>query len=398
MKQYWKQTTVALSAAALTACMLPCMTSAQTVPCPVLSRNCPAYAGNGQASSANDEHYFSFWFSNAPDYLAYDLSAASQEERSRVILAWYNATGQYDPSILNGGSTNGVPSAYTIEINDAPGGTYPEDGWQVVDTVTGNTLHSRQHVIDLNGTANWVRMSISEGDGKSGGSISLQMDIHSAPEGKLDSWIFFGDSITAGGMMNCYGSPFAELVHAIDSKYFPAQENGGIGGIFSTDGKNNIDRWLASFPGEYVSVAYGTNDAWGNQTGAEKYYENTVYMMEAILASGKTPVLQFTVPSSDAEYLVLRTSNGSTETAAVLTGMAGEILRFADPEADLTVRNEYRILPRHKLLSERGELLTGKESAAVAYSPGGILDLFYSSEGAEVTPDIEFGGIQSLFG
>lgn len=295
MKQYWKQTTAALSAAALTACMLPCMTSAQTVPCPVLSRNCPAYAGNGQASSANDEHYFSFWFSNAPDYLAYDLSAASQEERSRVILAWYNATGQYDPSILNGGSTNGVPSAYTIEINDAPGGTYPEDGWQVVDTVTGNTLHSRQHVIDLNGTANWVRMSISEGDGKSGGSISLQMDIHSAPEGKLDSWIFFGDSITAGGMMNCYGSPFAELVHAIDSKYFPAQENGGIGGIFSTDGKNNIDRWLASFPGEYVSVAYGTNDAWGNQTGAEKYYENTVYMMEAILASGKTPVLP-TIP------------------------------------------------------------------------------------------------------
>ncbi len=283
-----------LSAAMLCSAMLPCMASADLTPNPVISRDCPVYAGNGQANSANDVHYFSFWFSNAPDYLAYDLSGVAQSDRKQVIAAWYNATGQYDPSILNGGSTNGVPSKYTIEVNAAPGGTYPEDGWEVKETVEGNTLHSRQHVVDMEGY-NWIRMNIAEGDGKAGGSISIQMDVHNASEGVADSWIFFGDSITAGGMMNCYGSPYAELVNAIDSRYFPVQENGGIGGIFSTDGRNNIDRWLASFPGKYVSIAYGTNDAWGNQTGAEKYYENTVYMIEAALALGKTPVLP-TIP------------------------------------------------------------------------------------------------------
>lgn len=295
MKHRIKQTAALLSAAMLCSCTLPCMASAYVKPCPVISRNCPVYAGSGQAAAANDEHYFSFWFSNASDYLAYDLSASSLAERSQVVLAWYNATGQYDPSILNGGSSNGVPTDYTIEINSAPGGTYPETGWKVVETVTGNTLHSRQHVVEMANTANWVRMNITKADGKEGGSISLQMDVHSAPEGATDSWIFFGDSITAGGMMNCYGSPFAEHVNGLESKYFPIQENGGIGGIFSTDGKNNIDRWLKSFPGEFVSIAYGTNDAWGNQTGAQKYYENTVYMIEAVLALGKTPVLP-TIP------------------------------------------------------------------------------------------------------
>ncbi len=284
-----------LSAAMFSSAVLPCMASAYVEPCPVISRNCPVYAGSGQATAANDEHYFSFWFSNAPDYLAYDLSGISQDKRTQVVLAWYNATGQYDPSILSGGSSNGVPSAYTIEINDAPGGTYPEDGWEVVETVTGNTLHSRQHLVDLEDGANWVRIKITEADGKEGGSISLQMDLHDAPQGVTDSWIFFGDSITAGGMMNCYGSPFAELVNSIDSSYYPIQENGGIGGIFSTDGRNNIDRWLETFPGEFVSIAYGTNDAWGNQTGAQQYYENTVYMVEAVLALGKTPILP-TIP------------------------------------------------------------------------------------------------------
>ncbi len=287
-------TAALLSAAMLVSSMPTCSVSADIAPNPVISRSCPVYCSSGQGNAANDEHYFSFWSGNSPDYLAYDLSDVPETERRSVIAAWHNATGQYDPSILNGGSTNGVPSTYTIEVNAAEGGTYPEDGWVVAESVEGNTLHSRQHVIDMEGY-NWIRMNIAQSDGKSGGSISIQLDIHNISNGIADSWIFFGDSITACGMMNCYGTSFAELVNTIDSRYFPVQENGGIGGIISTDGKNNIDRWLSTFPGEYVSIAYGTNDAWGNQTGAEKYYENTIYMIEAILKLDKTPILP-TIP------------------------------------------------------------------------------------------------------
>ncbi|MDE6671427.1 MAG: lysophospholipase [Ruminococcus sp.] len=262
---------------------------AEVISNPVISTDCPAYSQTGMTSYANDEHYFSFWSSSGADYLAYDLSEVPENQRKKVIAVWYNATGAFDYTVGNGGS-NGVPYDYTIEVNSAVGGTYPEDNWEVIETVTGNTLHSRQHVIDMDGY-NWIRLNITGNDGKSGGNTSINFDIHNVSDGVSDSWIFYGDSITACGMMNCYGTGFAEFVHQIDDRYFPVQENGGIGGITSTHGAENIDRWLEAFQGKYVSVAYGTNDAWGNPSNTEKYYENTSYMVEKIIESGKIPVV-----------------------------------------------------------------------------------------------------------
>ncbi|MBE6856256.1 MAG: lysophospholipase [Ruminococcus sp.] len=267
--------------------------SADIAPNPVISRDCPAYSGSSQSTAyaACDAYYYSSWYGTAPDYLAYDLSAVPEIERKKVIAVWYNNTANYDYTIGNyGGSSSSMPTEYTIEVNASEGGAYPADGWVVVDTVTDNTLHSRQHLVDMEGY-NWIRMNITGADGKESGSVGINMDVHNVSNGVSDSWIFFGDSITAGGMMNCYGTGFAELVNAIDSSYFPIQENGGIGGILSSHGKENIDRWLESYPGKYVSIAYGTNDSWGNQTGAQGYYENTAYMVEAVLAKGMIPVV-----------------------------------------------------------------------------------------------------------
>ena len=286
---------ITASAAALViiaGCSTVCA-SAEVKANPVISRNCPVYTGgSGQATSANDEHYFSFWNAQTPDYIAYDLSGVPEENRKTIDAVWYN-TSAYD-LIGSYGYRNMEPSDYTIEVNAADGGAYPLDGWVTVETVEGNTLGSRQHIVDFEGY-NWIRLSIEGADGKSGGTASVNFDIHDVSGGVSDSWIFFGDSITAGGMNNCYGTGFATHVNQLDENYFPVQENGGIGGITSTDGRNNIDRWLSTYPGRYVSIAYGTNDAWGNQTGAEKYYENTVYMIEAVIAAGKVPVLP-TIP------------------------------------------------------------------------------------------------------
>ncbi len=229
---------------------------AEVISNPVISTNCPAYSQTGMTSYANDEHYFSFWSSSGADYLAYDLSEIPENQRKKVIAVWYNATGAFDSTVGNGGS-NGIPSDYTIEVNSADGGTYPEKDWKVIETVKENTLHSRQHVIDMEGY-NWIRINITANDGNTTGNTSINFDIHNVSDGVSDSWIFYGDSITACGMMNCYGTGFAEFVHQIDDRYFPVQENGGIGGITSTDGAENIDRWLEAFPGKYVSVAYGT--------------------------------------------------------------------------------------------------------------------------------------------
>lgn len=116
---------------------------------------------------------------------------------------------------------------------------------------------------------------------------------------------------------------------------------------------------------------------------------------------GETPVLQFTAKSGNAEYLVLRSCGGVTDAVATLSGAEGDELRFADDTADLSETISYTVLPRHKLLYERGTLLSGKESAAVTYSPGGVMNLLFGSDGAEPTPepaDIELNDRQSMFG
>ena len=271
-------------------------TGASVTANPVISRNCPAYSDSGSTQGANDEHYFSFWNAPVGSYLAYDLSEVPDDMKKEVIAVWYNTTGAYDYTVLEYQSSMSCPSDYTLEINKAPGGEYPEDGWETAAEIKDNTCHSRQHVVSMEGY-NWIRISITGADGKTDGQVSIQMDIHSVSDGVSDSWIFYGDSITACGMHNCYGTGFATYVNMIDDRYFPVQENGGIGGITSTHGASRIDEWLSYFPGKYVSVAYGTNDSWGNQTGAEKYYANTKYMIDKILECGKTPVLP-TIPFS----------------------------------------------------------------------------------------------------
>lgn len=245
---------------------------------------------NTAYASCNDKYYDN-WQGGSGSYLAYDLSGLNLD---RIELVWYSgAWGNYDYTVLPE-SAYAAPSAYTIEVNKAPGGDYPETGWQNPLAVTGCTTHSGEHVISFSG-CNWVRFTIDET--QNGQNVGLNIDIH-APQkvtggSIIDSWMFYGDSITACGMTT-FGTGngnFADLLHAIDPAFYPAQQNGGIGGIRSIEGKANIDKWLSQFDGKYVSIAFGTNDCWGNQTGAENYYANTVYMVEAAQKAGKTVVL-----------------------------------------------------------------------------------------------------------
>ena len=253
-------------------------------PNPIISRGVPAYAGSGKAFEGNDDAYYTAWTSDAPDSLAYDLSGVPASQRHKVLAVWYNNStfdrvGRYI-------TVEGEPTDYTIEINRAPGGSCPKDGWEVLETVKGNTLSTRSHLLDMDG-ANWIRMRVTGAEK----GISLNFDVHDASQGADDSWIFYGDSITAGGMGNAWGTSYASHVHALDANLTPLQQNGGIGGISSTEGREHIDAWLAATAAHYVSIAYGTNDSWGNMNSTELYYDNTKYMIDAVLNAGKIPVL-----------------------------------------------------------------------------------------------------------
>lgn len=260
----------------------------------VISRNVPAFASSGTASDANDNSFDTLWWSSTTNaWLAYDLSSVPLSERGRVLVVWYNESFDFDNTIANQYSYN-VPQDYTIDSNPAPGGGHPPtSGWITHVTVRGNHYHSRQHVIDMAGN-NWIRINVTAVDGAAENyNVRLNMDIYDANSALKDDWIFFGDSITAGAMghLTINGIPaFAQLIYDKAPNYYPVQEDGGIGYLTSTDGAKYINTWLGIFPGKYVALSYGTNDALGC-TNPASFYSNYVRMIRAILHAGKIPVI-----------------------------------------------------------------------------------------------------------
>jgi lysophospholipase L1-like esterase len=263
---------------------------------PLISAGVPAYASStyNPASDANDLSYDTEWRSlGVPAWLAYDLSSVSTAQRSTVLVVWYNGSYEYDNTVIKMDAYN-CPRDYTIDVNAASGGgAPPTTGWVTRVTVTGNARHSRQHIIDMRGY-NWVRVRATAVDGTTyNEDIALNMDVYTAGPAVADDWIFYGDSITAGGMNHdsvAGVTAFTQLIHAANSRRYPAAEDGGIPGFTSADGARLVPEWLPLFPGKYVGLSYGTNDASGC-VDPRAFYANYVTMVRAVLAAGKVPIV-----------------------------------------------------------------------------------------------------------
>ena len=70
----------------------------------------------------------------------------------------------------------------------------------------------------------------------------------------------------------------------------PLAEGGGVGGLLAGDGASHIATWLPLFPGKYVGLSYGTNDAW-NCVSAATFLSHYVTMIQTVLNAGKIPVV-----------------------------------------------------------------------------------------------------------
>jgi lysophospholipase L1-like esterase len=141
---------------------------------------------------------------------------------------------------------------------------------------------------------NWIRLDATASNGAVWNyDIAVNMDVYDAGHGVADDWIFFGDSITAGAMTQgtVGGVPsFAQLIHAALPAHFPVAEDGGIPYLTSGDGARYVPAWLTLFPGKYVGLSYGTNDANGC-VPPSAFYTNYVAMVQAVLRAGKVPVI-----------------------------------------------------------------------------------------------------------
>lgn len=263
---------------------------------PLISSGVPAFASTSYnpASDANDASYDTTWRSQgAPAWLAYNLAGVPAGQRKQVLVVWYNESANYDHTLINYPTYN-TPQNYTIDVNaGASADQAPTTGWVTLVTVQNNHYHSRQHLIKMTGY-NWIRIHITAIDGSvENEDASLNMDVFDASSALSDDWIFFGDSITAGAMghqtLNGVAA-FAQLIHAKAPAYYPAQESGGIGYLTSANGAQYLGSWLALFPGKYVGLSYGTNDALGC-TSPDTFYHNYVAMVQDVLQAGKIPVV-----------------------------------------------------------------------------------------------------------
>jgi hypothetical protein len=257
-------------------------------PMPLINRNKPAFSSSGPGTIysgpalANDNNYQSLWFSEPlPAWIAYDLSSVPIGQRQQVLVAWYagRALG-YINTLPN--EFIQIPIDYTIETNTAAGGTTtaPTTGWQTAVTVTGNNRGSRQHLISLAG-ANWIRLRATASSNPDG--IAIDLDVHAAPAGASDCWLFMGDSIT--GFAAYLFSDLPGRVNALASDRWPVVVAGGIGGSNEYSANDVIDDSLALFPGRYVTLNYGTNGGGPGFTAAMEI------LIQKVFAAGKTPVI-----------------------------------------------------------------------------------------------------------
>ncbi len=298
--------------------------TAALTPMTVISRGVSAVASSGTASDANDADYTTTWRSSetpsasTPSWIAYDLSGVPATNRHKVDVAWYaqeSDYAEYDLNAKSGAVAYNEPRDYTLDANAAAGGTAPTSGWVILATVTGNTYTSRQQAVDLTGY-NWIRLHVTGVNGTTENTnVAINLDVHDAPDGLTDSWLFLGDSITAFALRNdgagIDARSFAELVNAAKPAFFPAQEGGGEGGWSSATplipvagGTESIfDTWVKSFPGRYICLSYGTNDGADTANmGATPTYDNLVTMVTKVMAAGKIPCVPHVPWATDAAH------------------------------------------------------------------------------------------------
>jgi hypothetical protein len=168
----------------------------------------------------------------------------------------------------------------------APGGGQPPaSGWTNLLTVAGNDRSSRQHLANLAG-ANWVRMTVTDSSNPTPtttpGAVAFDLDVHAAPSGATDDWLFMGDSITFMTTPRAF-SDLPALAHAGMASHYPAVIDAAIGGTNTVTASSVIDNTMSLFPGQFVVLAYGTNDNPSN------YQMET--LVQHVLAAGKTPVV-----------------------------------------------------------------------------------------------------------
>jgi len=150
-----------------------------------------------------------------------------------------------------------------------------------------------------------LRLKVTESDGSPGNTdAAAHVDIYDVSGGVAEGWLFVGDSITANGMGHgrlpaISAQSFSGQVEQL-AGVAPPQENAGMPNWTTLDVARVLPDWLAIFPGRYVTLALGTNDAAGGMAPAQ-FYDQISALARRVIEAGKVPVVP-TIPWSREPY------------------------------------------------------------------------------------------------
>jgi lysophospholipase L1-like esterase len=260
-----------------------------------------------QPQNVNDGDYSTSWGAGwpkpeQPAWVAIEVGPGPE----RLLLNW-SASGSFNYKETDYGS----PGAYRIETSgDSTDGT--NGSWRTATDVLVVSVHGQANSFDFTGQR-WVKLVVTRAPASSPNGVQIsEIDIHDVTVAAKDSWFFLGDSITALAFDRApaHQPSFATWVSGRHPGYFPAMIDGGTGGDKSDEGAAHIDDWLARNPdAHFWAIAYGTNDAAGNESETDRFRKNVQTIVSRVRDAGRVAILA-TIPfASDDQHRNIPTFN-----------------------------------------------------------------------------------------
>jgi acyl-CoA thioesterase-1 len=257
--------------------------------------------------NVNDGDYSTSWGAGwptpaQPAWVAIEVGSGPE----RLLLNW-SASGSFNYEETDYGS----PGAYRIETSgDSTDGT--NGAWRTEADVLTVSVHGQASSFDFTGR-HWVKLVVTRAPASSPNGVQIsEIDIHDVTVAARDTWFFLGDSITAFAFDRApaHQPSFATWVSATHPGYYPAMIAGGTGGEKSDEGAAHIDERLARNPdAHFWAIAYGTNDAAGNESETGRFRKNMQTIVSRVRDAGRVAILA-TIPfASDDQHRNIPTFN-----------------------------------------------------------------------------------------
>jgi lysophospholipase L1-like esterase len=256
------------------------------IPNPIISRGKTVYTSSGNASYLVDNKYnANTWQVKDNSWLAIKLNTGA----TKVFFNWNNPAYAWSNELAPSSCPNSISFPVNYNLLVSSNSTNGSDGdWTLVESVRGNIVSARGHLINFAG-ASWLKMAIING----GGTLD-EIEVFDASWGSEDVWFFAGTSISA----NTYkGTPpssnFADLVNSKHSSYNPVMIRGGMACISSSNLVSNLPKYLKMAKNAgFWAIEMGTNDAWGGTNyNVAVFKSNLQKVIDSCQAYGIKPII-----------------------------------------------------------------------------------------------------------